>query len=103
MLSLKFGYFFHFVMLLFFSPLFGAVNWAFMSKLVYPSISHITLNYKAHSSFPTMLQCDPNLRAYNIFIDNLDERLPRITFFAIRAGEELTFDYKKTSTRVTLS
>lgn len=33
---------------------------------------------------------------YNVFIDNLDERLPRIAFFAtrtIRAGEELTFDY----------
>lgn len=41
-------------------------------------------------------QCDPNLQVYNVFIDNLDERLPRIAFFAtrtIRAGEELTFDY----------
>lgn len=40
--------------------------------------------------------CDPNLQVYNVFIDNLDERLPRIAFFAtrtIRAGEELTFDY----------
>lgn len=41
-------------------------------------------------------QCDPNLQVYNVFIDNLDERLPRIALFAtrhIRAGEELTFDY----------
>ncbi|MBW03792.1 Histone-lysine N-methyltransferase SUV39H1, partial [Eschrichtius robustus] len=42
------------------------------------------------------IRCDPNLQVYNVFIDNLDERLPRIAFFAtrtIRAGEELTFDY----------
>lgn len=42
------------------------------------------------------LQCDPNLQVYNVFIENLDERLPRIALFAtrpIRAGEELTFDY----------
>ncbi|XP_039768390.1 histone-lysine N-methyltransferase SUV39H1 isoform X3 [Ornithorhynchus anatinus] len=41
-------------------------------------------------------ECDPNLQVYNVFIDNLDERLPRIAFFAtrtIRVGEELTFDY----------
>ncbi|XP_064155863.1 histone-lysine N-methyltransferase SUV39H1-A isoform X2 [Anguilla rostrata] len=41
--------------------------------------------------------CNPNLQVYNVFIDNLDERLPRIAFFStrpIRAGEELTFDYK---------
>lgn len=44
----------------------------------------------------SLAQCDPNLQVYNVFIDNLDERLPRIAFFAtktIRAGEELTFDY----------
>ncbi|KAM9584582.1 LOW QUALITY PROTEIN: large ribosomal subunit protein uL16 [Morphnus guianensis] len=38
----------------------------------------------------------PNLQVYNVFIENLDERLPRIALFAtrpIRAGEELTFDY----------
>ncbi|NXP43141.1 SUV91 methyltransferase, partial [Leiothrix lutea] len=41
-------------------------------------------------------QCDPNLQVYNVFIENLDQRLPRIALFAtrpIRAGEELTFDY----------
>ncbi|XP_030640831.1 histone-lysine N-methyltransferase SUV39H1b isoform X2 [Chanos chanos] len=41
--------------------------------------------------------CDPNLQVYNVFINNLDERLPRIAFFAtrtIKTGEELTFDYK---------
>uniref|UniRef100_A0A8C3UWR3 Histone-lysine N-methyltransferase n=1 Tax=Catharus ustulatus TaxID=91951 RepID=A0A8C3UWR3_CATUS len=40
--------------------------------------------------------CDPNLQVYNVFIENLDQRLPRIALFAtrpIRAGEELTFDY----------
>ncbi|XP_033927708.1 histone-lysine N-methyltransferase SUV39H1 [Melopsittacus undulatus] len=40
--------------------------------------------------------CDPNLQVYNVFIENLDPRLPRIALFAtrpIRAGEELTFDY----------
>lgn len=45
-------------------------------------------------------QCDPNLQVYNVFIDNLDERLPRIAFFAtrgIKAGEELTFDYNMKS------
>ncbi|KAF7695316.1 histone-lysine N-methyltransferase SUV39H1-A isoform X1 [Silurus meridionalis] len=43
--------------------------------------------------------CNPNLQVYNVFIDILDERLPRIALFttrAIRAGEELTFDYKMT-------
>ncbi|XP_019945124.1 histone-lysine N-methyltransferase SUV39H1-A isoform X1 [Paralichthys olivaceus] len=41
--------------------------------------------------------CNPNLQVFNVFIDNIDERLPRIALFstrAIRAGEELTFDYK---------
>lgn len=50
-----------------------------------------------HSPPPSPpVQCDPNLQVYNVFIDNLDERLPRIALFAtrhIRAGEELTFDY----------
>ncbi|XP_016415308.1 histone-lysine N-methyltransferase SUV39H1-A-like [Sinocyclocheilus rhinocerous] len=43
--------------------------------------------------------CDPNLQVYNVLIDNLNERLPRTAFFAkrgIKAGEELTFDYKMT-------
>ncbi|XP_063782984.1 histone-lysine N-methyltransferase SUV39H2 [Pseudophryne corroboree] len=41
--------------------------------------------------------CDPNLQVYNVFIDNLDVRLPRIALFStrpIKAGEELTFDYQ---------
>lgn len=48
-------------------------------------------------SAPFSLQCNPNLQVFNVFIDNIDERLPRIALFstrAIRAGEELTFDYK---------
>lgn len=43
------------------------------------------------------LQCDPNLQVFNVFIDNLDLRLPRIALFStrtIKAGEELTFDYQ---------
>ncbi len=47
-----------------------------------------------------LLQCNPNLQVFNVFIDNIDERLPRIALFstrAIRAGEELTFDYKMQS------
>lgn len=42
-------------------------------------------------------QCDPNLQVFNVFIDNLDTRLPRIALFSTRtinAGEELTFDYQ---------
>ncbi|KAJ0036114.1 hypothetical protein NQD34_004791 [Periophthalmus magnuspinnatus] len=41
--------------------------------------------------------CNPNLQVFNVFIDNIDERLPRIALFSTRAicaGEELTFDYK---------
>ncbi|XP_078275559.1 histone-lysine N-methyltransferase SUV39H2-like [Rhinoraja longicauda] len=41
--------------------------------------------------------CDPNLQVYNVFIDSLDTRLPRIALFStrsIRPGEELTFDYQ---------
>ncbi|XP_010791371.1 histone-lysine N-methyltransferase SUV39H1-like, partial [Notothenia coriiceps] len=41
--------------------------------------------------------CNPNLQVFNVFINNIDERLPRIALFstrAIRSGEELTFDYK---------
>lgn len=47
-------------------------------------------------SYVLDFQCNPNLQVYNVFIENLDERLPRIAFFAtrsIRTGEELTFDY----------
>lgn len=46
------------------------------------------------------VQCDPNLQVFNVFIDNIDERLPRIALFSTRsihAGEELTFDYKMQS------
>ncbi|XP_069084824.1 histone-lysine N-methyltransferase SUV39H2 isoform X2 [Pleurodeles waltl] len=42
-------------------------------------------------------ECDPNLQVFNVFIENLDLRLPRIALFSIRpikAGEELTFDYQ---------
>ncbi|NXX49380.1 SUV91 methyltransferase, partial [Tricholaema leucomelas] len=41
--------------------------------------------------------CEPNLQVFNVFIENLDPRLPRIALFSarhIRAGEELTFDYR---------
>lgn len=44
--------------------------------------------------------CNPNLQVFNVFIDNIDERLPRIALFSTRsinAGEELTFDYKMQS------
>ena len=47
-----------------------------------------------------LFQCNPNLQVYNVFIENIDERLPRIALFstrAIPAGEELTFDYKMQS------
>eukprot|EP01097_Dermamoeba_algensis_P010499 TRINITY_DN7824_c0_g1_i1.p1 TRINITY_DN7824_c0_g1~~TRINITY_DN7824_c0_g1_i1.p1 ORF type:complete len:358 (+),score=71.72 TRINITY_DN7824_c0_g1_i1:754-1827(+) len=41
--------------------------------------------------------CEPNLQNYSVWIDNLDPEKPRIAFFSnqhIKAGEELTFDYK---------
>ncbi|RWS03700.1 histone-lysine N-methyltransferase SUV39H1-like isoform X1, partial [Dinothrombium tinctorium] len=43
--------------------------------------------------------CDPNLEVFVAWIENQDPRLPRITFFSrrqIKAGEELTFDYRMT-------
>jgi len=46
-----------------------------------------------------VLQCDPNMAVYGVYINNLDIRLPRIALFAVRdieKGEELTFDYKMT-------
>ena len=39
------------------------------------------------------------MSVYGVWINNLDIRLPRIALFAnrdVRAGEELTFDYKMT-------
>ncbi|XP_064409131.1 histone-lysine N-methyltransferase SUV39H2-like, partial [Latimeria chalumnae] len=41
--------------------------------------------------------CDPNLQVFNVFIENLDLRIPRIALFStrnIKAREELTFDYQ---------
>lgn len=41
--------------------------------------------------------CDPNLVVYSVWIDTLDKRLPRLSFFTtknISVGEELTFDYQ---------
>ena len=40
--------------------------------------------------------CEPNLRVYACFIDNLDPRLHQIAFFTckdVKKGEELSFDY----------
>ncbi|ESO04628.1 hypothetical protein HELRODRAFT_131923, partial [Helobdella robusta] len=40
--------------------------------------------------------CDPNLAIFNVWVDNLDIKLPRLALFAIKdikMGEELTFDY----------
>jgi len=48
-----------------------------------------------------MLQCDPNMAVYGVWINNLDLRLPRIALFAIKdieKDEELTFDYMMTGT-----
>lgn len=44
-----------------------------------------------------LMQCDPNLVVYSVWIDTLDKRLPRLAFFTTRSisiGEELTFDYQ---------
>jgi histone-lysine N-methyltransferase SUV39H len=41
--------------------------------------------------------CEPNLTAFNIFVESQDMQLYRIAFFAnkdIEVGEELTFDYQ---------
>lgn len=62
--------------------------------------SRVCANKKLLKNLLFLLQCNPNLQVYNVFIDNIDERLPRIALFstrAIRAGEELTFDYKMQS------
>ena len=43
-----------------------------------------------------VLQCDPNLEVYSVWINTLDTRMPRIALFSrrdIEKGEELTFDY----------
>lgn len=68
-------------------PVHPSGGWAGLAGDTPPSHTH---------SWGYPLQCDPNLQVYNVFIENLDERLPRIALFAtrpIRAGEELTFDY----------
>ncbi|CAG0882747.1 unnamed protein product [Darwinula stevensoni] len=47
--------------------------------------------------------CDPNVVAYNVFIDCLDINLPSVAFFAkrdITRGEELTVDYEQTPVRI---
>uniref|UniRef100_A0A1B0G7G7 Histone-lysine N-methyltransferase n=1 Tax=Glossina morsitans morsitans TaxID=37546 RepID=A0A1B0G7G7_GLOMM len=44
--------------------------------------------------------CDPNLRVYAFWIDNLDIKMPRLAFFTLRsikAGEELSIDYIQNS------
>lgn len=51
----------------------------------------------------SVLQCDPNLVVYGVWINTLDPRLPRIALFSARdidKGEELTFDYMMTGTNI---
>jgi len=45
--------------------------------------------------------CDPNLSIFNVWIDCLDPNLPRLCLFALRdiiKGEQLTFDYRQSTT-----
>lgn len=49
-----------------------------------------------------ILQCDPNLVVFNVWVNCLDPDLPKIALFAardIRKGEELSFDYNSSCTR----
>lgn len=48
------------------------------------------------NSFSLQHSCNPNLFVQNVFVDTQDPRFPWIAFFAssaIRAGEELTWNY----------
>lgn len=74
--------------------------WKYAFAFVWYFNPYLECGQKAPDTCCVLLQCDPNLQVFNVFIDNIDERLPRIALFstrAIRAGEELTFDYKMQS------
>jgi histone-lysine N-methyltransferase SUV39H len=52
--------------------------------------------------FFSLVQCDPNLVVYNVWINCLDPDLPKLALFAVRdikKGEEITFDYNSPSSR----
>ena len=83
------------------SHILSTIVWVFLQFNVqgrYRGYWDGTFRCTSHWLVPfSLLQCNPNLQVYNVFIDNIDERIPRIALFStrpIRAGEELTFDYK---------